>query len=581
MWTKAKHSLLAVRCVRNISSKNTNRIPSTYVTNTELRPSNLQTFPTHELFTKIGFISHPRSGLVNWLPLGLRISRKITAIINNRMEQIGAEELSLSQLSKSDLWQITGRWDNSELFKLKDSSDSEYCLVPTCEEEITQLVKEQLKSYKSLPLIYYQIKEKFRDEKRPRSGLLRGREFIMKDAYSFDLSETDAMSTYEKMIGAYKNIFTDLRLPYKQAEADTGDIGGTLSHEWHYVHESGEDTLFECSSCGNVSNVEKTLSFPQEPDEKAEVSVSYFKTTDNSTLVCAYYPSNRTLEPSFMKEDIPDIDLGDRNEAAILEEFSDEETLISKRVVRIMDARLTSRSNFPDFPIPFVNRSLITTLTDVPIVVAQEGEICSKCEDGELRTSKAIEVGHTFYLGDKYSEPLKLLVDSPDSSGKMKSTNVMMGCYGIGISRIVAAIGELTRDENGFRWPVAIAPWQVTILEAQSSIQNVEKLYDQLNGNNIEYKLDDRPKVGIGKKIFHSNLVGIPLVVVIGKNFPMVEIEVRGLRYKDNVDLQWRKDFQTKSFEWTVEEDTYGHDKKHFVHVDGAAQVIKSLLLDM
>mmetsp|Transcript_6991 Transcript_6991/g.6967 ORF Transcript_6991/g.6967 Transcript_6991/m.6967 type:complete len:514 (+) Transcript_6991:701-2242(+) len=491
----ARHGKSAVRSIHTAT------VPKLYLNNVELSGNDLRNIPTHELFTKFGFIQHPKPGLVHWLPLGLAISQKVSQVIHRRMRECNAEEINLSLLSSSQLWQETGRWDNSELFKLKDSSKNDFCLAATCEEEITKLVSSSLNSYKNLPLLYYQINEKFRDEKRPRGGLLRGREFLMKDAYSFDLNEEAAMETYKKVVDAYYKIFQDLKIPFVKADADTGQIGGSLSHEWHYLHKVGEDTLFTCDECGNSSNIEKTLSFPEDVDESIDVSVQYFMTKDKGTLVCAYYPTKRSIEPSFVKEEIPDLDLNETNQDAILKEFSNEDTLISKKIIRIMDSRLNLRSNFPDFPIKFINRSLITTLTDIPIVSAVEGEICAKCEDGHLKLHRAIEVGHTFYLGDKYSDPLKFEVELPNPDGGMKFTNVLMGCYGIGISRIIAAIGEINKDTNGFRWPSVIAPWDVTVVESPKfENSNGSLVYESLKVAGISYRLDDRPKIGLGKK---------------------------------------------------------------------------------
>jgi prolyl-tRNA synthetase len=537
-----------------------------------------QNIPTHDLLTKLNFINHPKAGLVHWSPIGLSVVNKISDVIRKRMSEADFEELSLSLLSHNSLWRKTGRWDTgTEFFKLKDE---EYILIPTAEEEITNYVANNITSYKNLPLLYYQINHKFRNEKRPRSGLLRGKEFIMKDAYSFDTSEQNAMKTYQNILQAYTRIFTDLRLPFVKAEADTGEIGGSLSHEWHYIHNTGEDTVFTCDSCDSISNVEKTLSYPQSTEEPIQqVSVKYFTTTEKSTLICAYYPSDRELQANFIKNEISDLDLRNTDQDNILAEFSNEETLISKRIVRIMDSRLNSRSSFPDFPIAFINRSLITTLTDIPIVSAVEGEICGKCEDGTLHSTKAIEIGHTFYLGDKYTVPLNCAVDIPNSQGKVERTNLFMGCYGIGVSRLIASIGEINKDEKGLTWPQIIAPWTVTVVEAQK--ESFEEVYDKLTKAQIDYRLDNRPKIGLGRKISHSHLMGVPLTIIIGKSYPMIEIEIRGKRYAPNDGLKWKQLHETKEFQWEVEYDEEGRDTKHLVHIDGMTEVITSLLHDM
>ena len=243
----------------------TTRLPSLNI-NTEL-PKDLSKVPTHELFVKTGFFLHPKPGLVHWMPLGFKILQNVERIVRKNMEDAGGEEVSLSLLSLGALWQQTGRWENNELFKLHDSKDDPYCLAATCEEEITAVVKQNLKLYRQLPQLFFQINKKYRDEMRPRSGLLRGREFIMKDAYSFDASEELALEAYDGMVAAYVKIFDELRIPYVKALADTGEIGGSLSHEWHYLHSSaGEDTLFTCVECGHSSNIEKTLSFPTEKE---------------------------------------------------------------------------------------------------------------------------------------------------------------------------------------------------------------------------------------------------------------------------------------------------------------------------
>ncbi|ODV67843.1 prolyl-tRNA synthetase [Hyphopichia burtonii NRRL Y-1933] len=544
------------------------RVPKLYFSNNEIPNVSI---PTHELFTKTGFFTHPKPGLVNWLNIGLSSINKIKKIIHHRMKEIDGEEINLSLLSHSSLWEKTNRWSNNELFKLKDSNLQNYCLVATCEEEITQFVKENLKSYKNLPITYYQINEKFRDEKRPRSGLLRGREFIMKDAYSFDINEANAMQTYEKVIGAYYKIFQDLKIPFVKAEADTGDIGGSLSHEWHYLHKSaGEDTLFTCNNCNHSSNIEKTLSYPKSEEEHSQVDVKYFTTTDQNTLICAYWPNSRILNPQFIKEEIPDLDLSFDNQQEILNIFSNEDTLINKKIVRIMDSRLNSRSNFPDFPINFINRSLMTTLTDIPIVLANEGEVCFECEEGTLDKFKSIEVGHTFYLGDKYTKSLNCSIDLPN----IGESNLVMGCYGIGVSRILAAIGEINRDSKGFNWPSIISPWDITIIDLNNGN---EKFYELLNENFIDYRLDNRNGVGLGKKIKQSNLIGIPLTIIIGKNYPIIEIEIRGKRYSNSG--HWQSLYQSKDFHWQIIKDT--NQEKHLVHINGLVKVIKSLLKDM
>lgn len=555
-------------------------VPKLYCNNTHSFKYSIDT-PTHEVLTKLNFVEHPKAGLVHWLPMGTIVLENLSDIIRNRMDEIGFEELGLSLLSHNSLWKISGRWElSSELFKL---AGDEYVLIPTAEEEITSYVANNISSYKNLPLLYYQIKTKFRNEKRPRGGLLRGKEFLMKDAYSFDLDEKQALITYSNVVGAYEKVFQDIKVPYIKADADSGDIGGSLSHEWHIIHQTGEDLLFTCDGCNFVSNQEKTLSFPEHTNEIIEnVDVKYFITKDKSTVVCCYYPSNRIIEPNFVKNEISDIDLLETDQDKIINDFTKNDS-ISKKIVRIMDSRLNSRANFPDFPFNFTNRSGITTLTDIPIVLAEEGEICGKCEDGTLHQSPAIEIGHTFYLGDKYSKPFNCAVDVPKDNGKsVEKTNLIMGCYGIGLSRIIATLAEINRDSRGLSWPANLAPWQFTIIEATTSDSSTfDQFYNHLNQSQFKnkYRLDNRANVRLGKKINDSGLIGIPLTIILGKNFPIIEIEVRGKRYKQPEELTWRK-LHDKS-PWKVEYDSHGNDIKHYVDQSQFDQVVNSLLEDM
>lgn len=531
--------------------------------------------PTHDVLTRLRYVTSPKPGLVHWMPMGMLVLNKTKQLVARQMQRAGAHEVSLSPLSHLELWQKTGRWGGSELFKLKDSGGSEYCLAPTGEEEITTLVKQQVASYKSLPLLYYQIGTKFRDEKRPRGGLLRGREFVMKDAYSFDVDEPAAMAAYHSMVQAYRAVLGALKVPFVQADADLGDIGGPLSHEWHYVHPSGEDTLFVCDGCGHTLNVEKTLSYPVEEQLHSDVAVRYYTTHDRTTLVCAYYPALRVIRPSFLADTIADLDLsGALAEADVLALFQDRESLLDKRVVRVMDSRLDLRLNFPDFPVPFANRSLVTTLTDVPIVEAHAGELCSHCSDGTLHAERAIEVGHTFYLGDKYTKALQCTVEVPQADGSVAAQNVLMGCYGIGISRIIAAAADINRDRAGLRWPAAIAPWQVTVVAAAEGSAAAEVAH-ALEAAGIDARVDDRAKIGLGRKIRDSNATGIPLVAIVGKQYPQVELEVRGLRRS----RLWEAEHSRQAFAWDV--DASGAAEKHVVGHENVPRVAAALLADM
>lgn len=508
-------------------------------------PGEVKSIPTHDLLQKLGYIHQHSSGLVHWLPLGLRTLRSVESIVRNRILQAGGLEVSLSTLSSKSMWEKTGRLQNKELFKLKDAKDKEYVLAPTCEEEITQLISSYASSYKDLPLLAFQISRKYRDELRPRGGLLRSREFLMKDAYSFDISETEAMRTFDKVNTAYRAIFTDLKVPFKSAMADSGDIGGDVSLEWHYLHPSGSDTLMECNHCNDVSNLEKTKSFPLDEESHAkEAKISYFTNTSRDNLIVAHYPCDREFNPKFLQQEIPDVDLSLKEDQVLSMFAKDDESFLTKTMIRVFDPRVSSVTNLPDLKVSF-HRGNMSTLMDIPLVSATEGELCGKCEEGTLQSRKAIEVGHTFYLDEKYS--LALNAKFTDRDGTTKTFK--MGCYGIGISRLVAAIAEVTRDELGLNWPPHLAPFHVSLIESptfQGSPDDVAEMCQSLSQEKVSFDRDTRD-LSMGKKLKQSQMLGIPFKIIMGKQFPLVELETR-------------------------------LGEKHLVHVTEIAQKIKQML---
>lgn len=547
-----------------------------------------ETVPTHQLLQDLGFIYQPSAGLIHWLPLGLKVLRKVENIIRNRMNEIDGEEFSLSSISSKELWSKTGRWGNKELFKLninsKKTDEEDFCLGPTHEEEITNIIKNANLNYKNLPILTYQISRKYRFEKRPRGGLLRGREFLMKDAYSFDKDYNDAMEMYKKVNDAYWKIFKDLKVPFVKANADSGDIGGSLSQEWHYIHKTGEDLLFKCNHCEEISNVEKTISLPDEDTPIAKkANVSYLLTNDKQTLVCAYYPKDREFVPNFLKEHIEDLDVSTVKLSSdeIMNEFiqNEDELMVNKSFIRAMDIRIDHTTDLPDFPISKFQKNRFSTLTDISIVEAKEGEYCESCEIGKLSPLMAIEVGHTFYLGKRYSNPLSAKFTDVNN----KLTTFEMGCYGIGVSRIVAAISELSRDEEGLIWPSSITPYDLSLVEApkidETKIDEISQLLKQ-DGLSILYDKRSLKKVGFGAKMSNARMLGIPIILVIGKNYPIVEIEVRGKRWesKKQYDYQQLHSEFGNDWNWEIQIDKY---EKHLVHKDHVTKVIKSLLKDL
>lgn len=545
------------------------------------------TLPSHELLQHLGFLKQTQSGLVNWLPIGLRSLRKIENIIRHRMNEDGqGTEVQLSSLSPKSLWETTGRWSNKELFKLKDARNSDFCLTPTCEEDITNLMKNYISTYKDMPLLVYQISRKYRDELRPRGGLLRGREFLMKDAYSFAGGKEDAIQMFNKVNDVYEKIFTDLGIPFVSAWADSGDIGGDLSKEYHYRHLSGEDTLLTCAKCHASSNVEKCESFPQEyGGHDGEVEVKYALNKDHDTLICFYYPSNRQFNWNLALEAADkDIDgsIKHKSNEEILKTFQEvnEEVMFSK-VLRIMDCRLNSRSNFPDFPLRQYLKSNFGQIDDVSLVNANEGEICGSCHEGNLEASKTIEVGHTFHLGSKYSQALA--ANYTDRSNK--SSAIEMGCYGIGVSRLLGAIAEITRDVHGLRWPASVAPYLVSVCVAPGNIQIQQQVRQELTslvGDEVMSNFHE--KLGLGARITYSHAIGIPLCIIAGpKNWPNVEIEMRGKQWlQENTIPNWRKEHEElrDTLHWQViEEDS--KPVKHILPVQHLARIVALLTRDL
>ncbi|QLG71411.1 hypothetical protein HG535_0B04530 [Zygotorulaspora mrakii] len=550
-----------------------------------LTKETLKSHPTHDLLQTLGFVRQSQSGLVQWLPLGLRSLRKVEDIIRYRMNTDGdALEVSLSSLSPKLLWEQTGRWSNKELFKLKDAKKAEHCLTATCEEDITSLMGNFITSHKDMPVLVYQISRKYRDELRPRGGLLRGREFLMKDAYSFVSSKEEAIKMFERVNDVYDKIFGDLRIPFVSAWADSGSIGGDLSKEYHYMHESGEDTLLKCSNCGAISNVEKAESYPiKEGEYFGDVSVKYSLSADRKTLLCFYYPRNRELNWNLALEavdhDMDSVFNMKRNEE-ILQIFKQEnEDIMLTRVLRIMDCRLNSRSNFPDFPLNQYLKNNFGQIDDVSIVQAQENEICGSCHEGHLSGMKTIEVGHTFYLGTKYSEPLHATFVGKDNQ---RGIPIEMGCYGIGVSRLIGAIGELTRDDNGFKWPTSVAPYLLSLCispHMKNEQEIISLLQCQFKGTNLSGEImhSFSKKLGLGARIRLSHAIGIPLCLIVGpKNWPLVEIELRGAL----IGTDWEKEFLDlkEKYRWEIVKSTSGYVEKHIVPVEYAKDVVKILL---
>lgn len=461
---------------------------------------------TTELLESAGYIRQTSSGVYNLLPLGLRVQRRIEKIVRDRLDHIGCHEVSLASLASSALWKRSGRFATShELFKV---DKDRYVLAATNEEEVTSLVGSMISSYRQLPLRLYQIGKKFRDEKRPRAGLLRGKEFTMKDLYSFDESKDGALATYDQIQEAYKQIFTEIGVPFVIAEADSGEIGGSQSHEYHYLSEAGEDHVVQCSSCKYTANIERATSPGKPLGTPGTASVQYFTSEDRNYLVAAYYPPDRILNPLLLKNEVENIDFLCKNPT---QEYIRNSDPLSRRFIRLIDPRLTKQWDLPEPPIEVpLSRAQMTSL-EVPLLQVAEADPCPSC-GSPLRLSNAIEVAHTFYLGTKYSEPFGSIVKN--AAGEDKT--VEMGCYGIGISRLIGAIAESCRQCSMLRWPTSVAPFSAIIVTTDEII--ADKIADQLALKGLSSIWDDRSNQ-FGVLLGNATSFGCPLTIIAGKRF--------------------------------------------------------------
>ncbi len=535
---------------------------------------------SHKLLLRAGMMRKLVSGVYSYLPMGYKVIRKVEQIVREEMDRAGSQELLMSAIQPKEIWEATGRWDNfgPEMFKLRDRNDREFCLGPTHEEYFTNLIKDEVKSYKQLPLNLYQIQTKYRDEKRPRFGLMRCREFIMKDAYSFDVDEENMKKAYEIMWEAYDKVFTRLKLKYKVVQGDTGAMGGKISHEFMAMSEVGESLIAYCDNCDYAAT-----------DEKAEV---VYRVNENSgkelELEKVYTPNVTTIEAlveffnvehsNFAKalvfnvtgKPVVAIIPGDRelnetkfcNYLGIAEhdlEMADEEMILDitgankgftgpiglKEGVRLLvDSRITKMKNLvvggneTDYHIKNVNYGRDFTGEVVEdLLLVREGDICPKCGE-PLKMDRGIEVGNIFQLGTKYSDSLGATF--LDENGKEKP--FIMGCYGIGVSRSVAAVVEQYHDEDGIIWPLVVAPYHVIItivnVKAEEQVELGEKLYEDLSSLGLEVILDDRNERA-GVKFKDRDLIGVPIRITVGKRAgeSIVEYSIRGKDEKIEISI--------------------------------------------
>ena len=535
---------------------------------------------SHQLMLRAGMIRKLASGLYTWLPMGLRVLRKIEAIVREEMNNAGAQEILMPVVQPAELWEESGRWDQygAELLRIKDRHQRGFCLGPTHEEVVTDLMRNELQSYKQLPINLFQIQTKFRDEIRPRFGIMRAREFTMKDAYSFHINQASLDDTYTGMHNAYSAIFNRIGLDFRAVLADTGSIGGSASHEFHVLAESGEDDIAFSNSSDYAANVELAEALAPAIESVEQQTLNVVDTPNAKTIdeVCEQLniPAHHSLKTLLVNadEDSPSplvalVLRGDHQlneiKAEKLEHVASPLTLASEADILtatgctpgsigpvklampiIVDHAAAAVNNF----VCGANQdgqhltganwerdATASVVADIRCVVAGDPSPDGK---GELLIKRGIEVGHIFQLGKKYSEALNATV--LNESGK--SEVVHMGCYGIGVSRVMAAAVEQNHDDGGIIWPASIAPFQVVLvpinMQKSERVKTLtESLYQQLLDHNIEVLLDDRNERP-GVKFADMELIGIPHRLVIGdKGLDRGVLEYRARPSSDNQDI--------------------------------------------
>jgi len=523
--------------------------------------------PSHIFLSRAGFITQVAAGLYNYLPLAKRVIKKIENIINEEMVKVGAQEVELSFVTPADLWAESGRIEKfgKELLRFKDRKNNLFVLGPTHEEMMVDLVRNRVTSYKNLPLNLYQIKTKFRDEARPRFGLMRGREFIMKDGYSFHASTEDLDREFDAMEAAYKKILARLGLDFRVVEADSGAIGGSGSKELMVLADSGEDTIAVCSKCEYGANIEAAkrsarAAIPEAPEanfnkfltpdtKTIEELAEFFKVDPYYTVKCVakrvIYEDTSEIVLFFVRgcDNLQEVKALNATEALDIADVTEEELceiglepgfigpLDQDKAKHVIDSDLKSAQNLicgaNEADYHFVGVDL-GVLDDVAyfadIAEVNEGDICPYC-DGELSFTKGIEVGHIFKLGTTYSAALK--AEFLDENGK--SQPFIMGTYGMGVSRLVAAVIEQHHDDNGCIWTKTTAPYMVNIMVSnikdEVQVELGEKLYGQLQESGVEVMLDDR-KERFGFKMKDAELIGFPYTVIIGKELANGQVQI-------------------------------------------------------
>ncbi|QHE52225.1 proline--tRNA ligase [Pontibacillus sp. HMF3514] len=532
---------------------------------------------SHQLLIRAGFIRKVAAGMYSFLPIGNRVLRNVEAIVREEMDKAGAHEMNMTVLQPAEWWQETGRWHSygPELMRMQDRHEREFALGATHEEEITAIIRDEVKSYKQLPLTLYQIQSKFRDEKRPRFGLLRGREFLMKDAYSFHDSYESLDQAYERLFQAYTNIFSRLGLNFRAVIADSGEMGGKDNHEFMVLSEVGEDTIAYSDTSRYAANIEMAPveqtyeASAEEPKELEKVTTPNCKTMAEAAEALGHTLAEGIKALMFNVDgklvmvltrgdhEVNDVKLKNLYDADMIELASEDETrnalgtgfgsvgpinvsedveIVADNAVKAM-VNVTCGANEDGYHFTNVTPGhdfKVSQYADLRFI--QEGDP-SPDGQGAIQFAKGIEVGHVFKLGTRYAEPMK--AKFLDENGK--ANTVIMGCYGIGISRTLASIVEQYHDEKGITWPTNIAPYKVHLLalnmKKEDQQELAERIYSTLQDAGVDVLFDDR-KERAGVKFADSDLVGIPLRITVGKRAAegVVEMKERHSGEQDEVE---------------------------------------------
>ena len=531
---------------------------------------------SHQLMMRAGMIKKMASGVYNQLPMGLRVFNKIQNIIREEMNAKGAQEILCAGLIPSELWKESGRWDvmGPEMFRLNDRNDRSYCMGPTHEEVFTDIIRQEINSYKQLPLNLYQIQAKYRDERRPRFGVMRTKTFTMKDAYTFDIDQEGLDKSYQDMFEAYTNIFRRCELENSPVQADSGAMGGSASAEFMVKSEVGEDEIVFCSGCDYAANIEKAISVNHEAcdediKELKEVHTPGVTTIDElsrffnieegkfgKTLI--YYADGKSVAVVVRGDrEVNETKVTNAIGGAIEFELASESTIKEvtnaevgfagpigiKTDYLLIDKEVADQKNIiigankTDYHIENANygRDFEGIVGDFRNV--EEGDKCTKCGSA-LEVARGVEVGHIFKLGTKYSESMGATY--LDKNGK--SQPIVMGCYGIGVERTAAAVIEQHHDENGIIWPLSIAPYHVVVvpvnMKKEEQVDAAEKIYNELKDMGVEVLLDDRDE-RVGFKFKDSELIGIPMRITVGKDITdgKVEFKLRAESDKEVINL--------------------------------------------